>query len=267
MSPDLYFALTLIVKMTVTAGFVLAATMTAERAGPLVGGLVATLPIGAGPVYVFLAFDHDAHFIAQSAVASLAINAANVIFALIYALLAQKRSLAISLGGAFLVWLVLAITIHSVDWSLSAAAAMNVAVLGVCLWLARPLRHVRIPAFHARWYELAMRAVAVSILVGVTVTFSFRIGAGGSGILAVFPIVLISIMFILHRRVGGKPAAAVLANAISGLVGFAFATSALHFAADALGSAWGLALALAVSIGWSLLVFGARRRPGVTAIE
>jgi len=267
MSTDLYFALTLIVKMTVTAGFVLAATMTAERAGPLVGGLVATLPIGAGPVYVFLAFDHDAHFIAQSAVASLAINAANVIFALIYALLAQKRSLAISLGGAFLVWLVLAITIHSVDWSLSAAAAMNVAVLGVCLWLARPLRHVRIPAFHARWYELAMRAVAVAILVGVTVTFSFRIGAGGSGILAVFPIVLISIMFILHRRVGGKPAAAVLANAITGLVGFAFATSALHFAADALGSAWGLTIALAVSIGWSLLVFGARRRPGVTAIE
>ena len=71
MPPELYFVLTLIVKMAVTAGFVLAATMTAERAGPLVGGLVATLPIGAGPVYVFLALDHDAHFIAQSAVGSL----------------------------------------------------------------------------------------------------------------------------------------------------------------------------------------------------
>ncbi len=73
--PPTFFALTLIVKMAVTAGFVLAATVTAERAGPLVGGLVATLPIGAGPVYVFLALDHDAHFIAQSAVDSLAINA------------------------------------------------------------------------------------------------------------------------------------------------------------------------------------------------
>ncbi len=55
MPPDLYFALTLAVKMTVTAGFVLAATVIAERVGPLLGGLVATLPIGAGPVYVFLA--------------------------------------------------------------------------------------------------------------------------------------------------------------------------------------------------------------------
>ena len=65
MSPELYFALTLIVKMAVTAGFVLAATVTAERAGPLVGGLVATLPLGAGPVYVFLALDHGAHFIGR----------------------------------------------------------------------------------------------------------------------------------------------------------------------------------------------------------
>src|SRR3972149_6785197 len=139
MPADFAFALTLIVKMAITAGFVLAATMTAERAGPLVGGLVATLPIGAGPVYVFLAMDHDAHFIAQSAVASLAINAANVVFALVYALLAQRRSLGVSLPGACLVGLVLALLVHEIHWSFTAAALLNVAVLGVCLRLAQPL--------------------------------------------------------------------------------------------------------------------------------
>ena len=46
MSLDLHFTLVLIVRMAVTAGFVLAATVTAERAGPLVGALVATLPLG-----------------------------------------------------------------------------------------------------------------------------------------------------------------------------------------------------------------------------
>ena len=107
MSPDLYFALTLGVKMAVTAAFLLAATVTAERAGPLIGGLVATLPISAGPVYIFLALDHDAHFIAQSALGSLVTNSFNVVFALTYALLAQKRSLAVSLGGAFAAWFAL----------------------------------------------------------------------------------------------------------------------------------------------------------------
>jgi hypothetical protein len=260
MPADFAFALTLIVKMAITAGFVLAATMTAERAGPLVGGLVATLPIGAGPVYVFLALDHDAHFIAQGAVASLAINAANVVFALVYALLAQKRALSVSLPGAFLVWLVLALLVHEIPWSFAAAALLNVVVLAVCLRLARPLREVRMPAYRARWYELAMRAAMVAVLVGVTVTLSFRIGPGGSGILAVFPIVLISIMLILQPRVGGPPTAAVLANAITGLVGFAFATAALHFSAEPFGSAIGLTLALATSVGWSFLVYGARLR-------
>src|SRR3972149_6531170 len=129
-----------------------------------------------------------------------------------------------------------------------------------CRRLAQPLREVRMPAFRARWYELAMRAAMVAILVGVTVTFSFQIGPGGSGILAVFPIVLISIMIILHRRVGGPPAAAVLANAIPGLVGFAFAAAALHFAAEPFGTAIGLSLALATSVGWGFLVYGARLR-------
>jgi hypothetical protein len=259
MPPDLYFALTLIVKMAVTAGFVLAATMTAERAGPLVGGLVATLPIGAGPVYVFLALDHDAHFIAQSAVASLAINMVNVIFATVYVLLAQKRSLAVSLPVALLVWTVLALVVHSIQWTVIGALIANIVVLGVCLRLVRPLRHVTMPRFSRRWTDLAMRAFLVAILVGVVVSLSFRIGPGGSGILAVFPVVLISIMLILHPRVGGKPAAAVLANTPLGLVGFGVACVVLNVAAEPLGSAIALALALATSVGWGLFVLTARR--------
>ena len=260
MPADVVFALALIVKMAITAGFVLAATITAERAGPLVGGLVATLPIGAGPVYVFLALDHDAHFIAQSAVASLAINAANVAFALAYALLAQRRSLIVSLPGAFLVWLVFALIVHATPWSFITAALVNLVVLVVCLRVARPLREVRMPVYRARWYELGLRAAMVALLVGVTVSLSFTIGPGGSGILAVFPIVLMSIMLILHPRVGGPPTAAVLANAITGLVGFAFATALLHFTAEPFGSAIGLTLALATSVGWGFLVYALRLR-------
>jgi hypothetical protein len=246
--------------MAVTAGFVLVATMTAERAGPLVGGLVATLPVGAGPVYVFLAMDHDTHFIAASAVNSLAINAVNMFFALSYALLAQRRSLGTSLGLAFLMWFVLALIAHAIAWTFVSAAAVNIVVAGVCVRFLRPLRHVRMPVFHARWTDLAMRALLVASLVGVVVTFSFQLGASGSGILAVFPVVLISIMFILHNRVGGKPSAAVLANAPLGLVGFAFACSVLHFSSEPFGAALGLILALATSVGWSLLMLLARRR-------
>ncbi len=260
MSPELYFALTLASKMAITAIFVVAATVTAERAGPLVGALVATLPLGAGPVYVFLALDHDAHFISLSALNSLAINTVNTTFAIVYALLAQKRSAAVSVCGALGVWAVLAWIVFEIHWAFLPALALNVLVSGVCIALSRPLRHVRMPAFHARWSDLAMRAALVALLVGFTVTFSFQLGSSGSGIMAVFPVILLSIMFILHNRVGGKATAAVLANTPLGLVGFAGACTVLHFTAEPFGNAVGLSLALATSISWSLLVLLARRR-------
>src|SRR5262249_33402052 len=61
--------------------------------GATVGALVATLPVSAGPVYVFLALDHDASFISTSAIASLALNAATAIFVTVYVLAAQRHSL------------------------------------------------------------------------------------------------------------------------------------------------------------------------------
>ncbi len=263
MPPELYFVLTLAVKMAVTAGFVVAATVAAERSGPLVGGLVATLPLGAGPVYVFLALDHGAHFIGQSAIGSLAINAVNVIFALTYALLAQRRSLPVSLALALLVWFVLAVAVNEINWTPLTAGLLNLVVLPACIALARPLRHVPIPPVRTYWYDLALRAGLVALLVGVTVTASYSIGPGASGILAVFPIILISVILILHRRVGGKPTAAIMANAVVGLVGFAGACLVLHYTAESLGAVAGLTLALATAVAWSTGVLFARRH-GVT---
>jgi hypothetical protein len=153
-----------------------------------------------------------------------------------------------------LAWLV-----HALEWTILGAVALNVIVLSGSLVIARPLRHVPAPRVSARWYDLAMRAAMVAVLVGVVVSLSFRIGPAGSGTLAVFPIVLLSIMLILHRRVGGPATAAVMANAILGLVGFAFAAAALHFMAESLGSPLALTLTLAVSVGWGLLMYAARR--------
>jgi hypothetical protein len=260
MTVETSFAVVLAIRMVVTALFVLGATLSAERAGPLVGGLIATLPLGAGPVYVFLAMDHDARFIADSAVTSLAINAANVAFAVVYALLAQRRSLGVSVGVAFAIWLVMALAINAVSWSWAGAALFNLVVMPVALWFARPLRLTAVPRTPSRWYEMLLRAVMVALLVGITVTLSFSIGPASSGILAVLPIILLSIMLILHRRVGGRPTAAVMANGVLGLVGFALAATGLHFAALPLGSAIALSLALSISVGWGVLVFAARRR-------
>jgi len=259
MSPELYFILTLSVKMAVTAAFLLVATVTAERAGPLIGGLVATLPISAGPVYVFLALDHDAAFIAQSALGSLVTNALNTVFAVAYTLLAQKRSLPVSLAGAFAIWIAMSFGIGAVNWTLL-LAAFNLAIVAVSLWIVHPLRHVRVPPFRARWYDLVLRAAMVAVLVGVVVTLSFTIGPTLSGNFAVFPIVLTSIIIILHRRIGGPATAAIMANAVIGLGGFGIAIGSLCLTAERLGSPLALTLTLAISIACNVIIFFMRQR-------
>src|ERR1700755_1020845 len=96
MSLELAFALPAALRMAVTAAFVVSASVITERSGPVIGALVATLPISAGPSYVFLALDHDAAFIAEGALASLPINAVTIVLGLIYVVLAQRRSALVS---------------------------------------------------------------------------------------------------------------------------------------------------------------------------
>jgi hypothetical protein len=113
MSPELAFILTLALRMAVTAAFVVSASIITERSGPVIGALVATLPISAAPSYVFLALDHDAAFIAEGALASLPINAATIFLGLTYVVLAQRHSALVSCLAAVAVWLVLAALMRS----------------------------------------------------------------------------------------------------------------------------------------------------------
>jgi len=52
----------------VAVAIVVSASRAAERAGPFIGAMIATLPVSTGPVYVFLAIDHGAPFIADTLV-------------------------------------------------------------------------------------------------------------------------------------------------------------------------------------------------------
>src|SRR5262249_55227722 len=164
MSPHLLFLLSLAVKMAVTAAFVVLATYLAERAGPVVGGMIATLPIAAGPAYIFLALDHGPGFIADSALSSLLVHAANFVFAFVYTLLAQRRSLLLSVVPALLAWCAFAALSRALPWTTAGAVAYNAAVLGVCLAIGNRLRHVRMPLVTRRWYDMPLRAGMVALL-------------------------------------------------------------------------------------------------------
>jgi uncharacterized membrane protein (GlpM family) len=267
MSPELLFWLSLALKMAVTAGFVVVAAMVAERAGPAIGALVATLPIAAGPAYFFLALDHDAEFISRSAIGSIAAHGATGVFSLVFIVLAQRFGMTVSVVGAVATWFVVAFLLRAVEWTFPGVAAANIAIYAVCIALTARYRHVRMPLIATKWYDVPVRAAMVACLVAAVVGTSGQVGPTVTGLLAVFPIVMMSLMVIFQPRVGGPATAALIASTMWGLVGFSACLFTVHLATVRLGTWAGLALALAVSVAWNLALYGLRRlrmtaRPG-----
>src|SRR6202047_5234628 len=260
MSPDLAFILTLALRMAITAAFVVTASVITERSGPVIGALVATLPISAGPSYVFLALDHNAAFIAEGALASLPINAATIFLGLTYVVLAQRRNAAVSAGGALAVWITLAVLARMFQWSLTGGLIANAVAFAICLPLLRRFRHVRMPLITRRWYDIPLRAGLVATLVAIVVSLSCWVGAGVSGTIALFPMVLTSMVLILHPRIGGPATAARVSNGGWGLMGFGVAIAVLQVAALRFGSAIALSLALMTCVSWNLGLWWLSRR-------
>jgi hypothetical protein len=137
----------------------------------------------------------------------------------------------------------------------------NAVAFAICLPLLRRFRHVKMPPIARRWYDIPLRASLVATLVATVVSLSTRVGPTITGMIAVFPIVLLSLMLILHPRIGGPATAAVLANSGWGLIGLGIAIAVLHLAAPRFGSVVGLSLALATCVSWNLgLWWNGRKR-------
>jgi uncharacterized membrane protein len=254
------FWLALAIKMVVTAAFVVVATKTAERAGSLVGAMIATLPIAAGPSYFFLALEHDDAFIADGALASLVVNAVTAIFAIVYSGLAQKRGLVLSLGAALAAWFGMAALVRGLPWTTGGAVAFNVVIFIMCLLAANWLPRVAMPPARPEWYDVPLRAGLVGLLVALVIGLSEKLGPTVTGTLAVFPIVLVSLILILHPRIGGRATASVMADTIFGLVGFSLCCLTARLLVPALGAPLGLSLALAMSVGANFGILTVRRR-------
>jgi uncharacterized membrane protein (GlpM family) len=261
MAFDPAFWLELALKMAMTATIVVAASVLVERSGPFIGALIAALPTAAGAVYIILALDHPPAFIAASAVGSMVSNAAVLMFALCYAALAQRHGLAVSLGGALVVWSGCAALLLTVQWTALGALALNAVVVTATTVVSRPFRTdgpaAKAPA---RRFDLAWRAATVAICVAIVTAASHRIGSFASGLFAVFPVAMSSFFIILHPRIGGPAAASVAAHVQAPLFGLVLGFLAVHFLAEAIGVWWSYGAGVSIGVAWNALLWALRQR-------
>ncbi len=267
MPPDLFFWYELALKMALTATIVVAASVAVERSGPFIGALIAALPTAAGAAYIILALEHPPAFVADSAVGSAAGNAVVAVFALSYTLLAQRHGIALSIGVATLVWFAAAAATRLVSWTPLTAFVLNVAILAVTIPLSARYRGPAVARdkIERTRYDLLLRAATAALVVAIVTTASHRIGSFASGMFAVFPIVMGSFVVVLHPRVGGKAAGAVLAHAQPALIGLGLGFLGIHYLAVPIGVWWAYLAGLAITVAWSSLLWTLQHLRGRTA--
>jgi uncharacterized membrane protein (GlpM family) len=254
------FGLMLLLKIAMTAGIVVAASLIVERSGPFVGSMVAALPTAGGAALIILAMEHPPDFIAQSAIGSMVSNPIVAIFALTYAALAQRRSLPVSLGVAFLVWFVCAALSRLVEWTLLTALMLSAVVFPLTIiagsrFRAESAAKTKV-AFTAR--DLIWRAAVVTFSVVIVTAASSTIGSYFSGIFVFFPVAMGSYFVILHPRIGGPATASVAAHVQTPLVGLCFGMVAVHVLAEPVGVWWSYAVGMAITIGWNAALWAWR---------
>jgi uncharacterized membrane protein (GlpM family) len=246
----------LLLKIVLTAGITVAASVVVERSGPFIGSLVASLPTAGGAALIILAWEHPPDFIAQSAVGSMVANAVVAVFALSYALLAQRHSLATSLGGAYLVWFAAAGLSQLVDWTAPRAALLIAVVFPLTILAGSRFRSEgRIRRVHLTAADLAWRAGVVTLCVIVVTAASHSIGSYWSGLFAFFPVAMGSFFVILHPRIGGPATASVAAHVQAPLIGLGLSLYAVHLLAEAIGVWWAYAIGLCIGIGWNAMLW------------
>lgn len=249
----------LLLKIAMTAGIVVAASIVVERSGPFIGALIASLPTAGGAAMIILAWEHPPAFIAQSAVGSMVSNAVVAVFALSYTVLAQRNNLLVSLGGAYVVWFFAAYLTRFVGWTAASAALLNVVVFPLAILAGSRFRvtgAVKRVEFTAR--DLAWRAGVVTLCVLIVTAASYSIGSFASGLFAFFPVAMGSFFVILQPRIGGPAAASVAAHVQAPLIGLGLSLLAVHYLAQPLGVWWSYLIGLSIGLGWNALLWLAR---------
>ena len=257
----LMFALGLLLKIAMTASIVVGASLVVERSGPFIGSLVAALPTAGGAALIILAVQHPPAFIAASVIGSMVAASIVTLFALSYAALAQRHSLALSLACALLVWLGAAALSRLVDWSPARAIGLTAIVFPLTIWAGRRFRSEGVrKSVKLTGADLAWRAAVVTLCVVVVTTASYSIGSYWSGLFAFFPVAMSSFFVILHPRVGGPTAASVAAHVQAPLIGLVLGLLAVHFLAVPLGVWWAYLIGLCIGVSWNGLLWLWRTR-------
>ncbi len=240
------------VKLLATALVVVVATAVAERTTAFIGAMIAALPVSAGPAYLFIAMEHGADFVSKSALTGAGVNVMTGPFLFCVAGLMPRYGPVVSLAVGGSVWAAGASLILHTEVGALTVFVLSALVFPTLHMLSRRWQSYEMPPRAAlRYSDILLRIVAVACVVLAVLQTGRILGPNAAGLVALIPVVWLSVTLITYARMGRRACSAVLSNGIFGMFGYCFALTALHYLAPHSGLVIGLSAALAITVGWN----------------
>jgi hypothetical protein len=239
----------LAVKLLLAPAFVVGASLITRRFGPRIGGLVAGLPVVAGPILLAYTLEHGRAFAADAAAGTLLGLVSLIAFVVVYSRLAGRLRWAASMLAGWLAFAVGTAVLSVLSPPLGVALGLAALALAVGLAaLPRPLLERRAHAVAPPAWDLPLRAACALALVLTLTAVAGWLGPRLSGLLAPFPIIATVLATFTHAQRGTDELLRLLRGLVSGFGAFALFCFTLALSLRHLDTAAAFALASTVAL-------------------
>ena len=223
----------LVWKIGATAFLLVGVVRIAERTGAFLASTLLTLPLNAGPGFLFLALDQSPTFISNGALVSFAATAGVLIFSVAYINLARHFDFGTCLVGAIVSWFGVAVLILLIDINLTKALILIGAGSLIAFVSRRHLDLYNAPSKRRSPFQMLLfRGLIAGGWAAGIASIGHLIGAEYAGLALGFPIIFCTAAWAVHRHYGSDFASALLSSAQRSLVTYASFCLALHLLAS-----------------------------------
>ncbi|GAA0764492.1 hypothetical protein LRH25_10170 [Ideonella azotifigens] len=241
-----------ICKAVLTAAVVWLVMGAVRHGGHRLAGVAAALPTITAPTLAWLAHEQGVVFATQAAVASVAACAMLAVFAMVYALLAQRGGAGRALVGGLAAAAALAWPVFAASAQLADALVLALGCCAVAWYTIR--RHgAHKGAQRDSRCSRACAATAVGGITALTTTLGPLIGSFAAGLMASLPLISGAVAVVEHSASGPAAAARFLHGYVGGLFGKAAFGTVFALLAAPIGAPWALLWACASACAVPLL--------------
>jgi hypothetical protein len=250
----------LAVRILLAPCFVVMVSLVARRFGVRIGGVVAGLPVIAGPILLVLAVQHGSPFASRAAVGVLLGMVGLAAFVLAYVATASWVGWpgAVAVAYAAFALAVLAMRPVSVGPLLAFVIACGALILTLGL-LPRPRYPARTLLPLARW-DLPFRAVCTTLAVVTVTAIATPLGPHLSGLITSLPIITAVLSAFTHAHRGRDEAGRLLRGFTIGFFAYATFCFVVAIAVRPLGIAVCFVLATIVALAVQAAAVAASHR-------